>query len=833
MKFTNKHTLKKEINNLLINPNYSNNTDIEDWDISDITDMSFLFQNLIINKEHNKKLMGISQWNVGHVLLMNNMFDSCSSFNISLYYWDVSNVRDMSYMFNGCTNFNSNITNWDISNVRDMSYMFNGCSNFNRSLNNWDVSNVNNLSYMFSGCSIFNRSLNKWTFSTRNLSGLFNECSEFNGDITSWNVRYIEDMSSMFRGCLKFNQDISNWNVENVKYIFSMFEDCDIFNQPLDSWDVSNVEDMSSMFKECSNFNQPLDSWDVSNVTDMTSLFEGCLKFNQDISNWDVSNVTIMSSMFTYCTIFEQPLNTWNVSNVVKMNSLFSQCLNFNTPLNNWDVSNVEDMSHMFSECIMFNQSLDRWDVRKVEDMSYMFSECSIFNQPLNTWDVSNVINMNCMFKETYHFNQDLTEWDVTNVKEFNDVFIDSGISPENKPIFLREVYPKSREGINILNTLTNPNFVVGSTLIDGVQINLPTGVPPYYPDTMNDDYMRPQIEIATEYYRVSSSYHKKLTKQYTSTECFHQEVDCYVGNRLTTYFLTLHPVISNEYPEYHDPLHSEEITPMTPVVMEYRNMSIPKLKVIVKGFADFNNYLKSFPPLHPHIYSDGYYVYRGKEYQNELENLIIGQTFVIPKITSTSMDVNICKDFTTSIITKYRSGTDVVENPLGFFWRIKIPLGFPFAFIQDEEKEVCLPLGTILRYLGSHVQPAGPNSIYTNIETNTNFYHRTNTMYGALICEFEVLGISPHLLSVPRLINQIEKEYSEGNPLFLNIVNVNELLDPTHESHDTLRIRPVGPDDAFGRKRISKKNKKSKLNITNKKSKRTITNKKSKKHKK
>ena len=37
--------------------------------------------------------------------------------------WDVSNVTDMSFMF--CdSEFNGDISNWNVSNVTDMSYMF-------------------------------------------------------------------------------------------------------------------------------------------------------------------------------------------------------------------------------------------------------------------------------------------------------------------------------------------------------------------------------------------------------------------------------------------------------------------------------------------------------------------------------------------------------------------------------------------------------------------------------------------------------------------------------------------------------------------------------------
>lgn len=41
--------------------------------------------------------------------------------------WDVSNVKDMSYMFNKCSEFNQPLNSWDVSNVENMEYIFAGC----------------------------------------------------------------------------------------------------------------------------------------------------------------------------------------------------------------------------------------------------------------------------------------------------------------------------------------------------------------------------------------------------------------------------------------------------------------------------------------------------------------------------------------------------------------------------------------------------------------------------------------------------------------------------------------------------------------------------------
>ena len=56
------------------------------------------------------------------------MFENCKKFNCNLSKWNVSNVTNMKYMFQNCENFKAkDLDKWNVSNVKNMEYMFDNC----------------------------------------------------------------------------------------------------------------------------------------------------------------------------------------------------------------------------------------------------------------------------------------------------------------------------------------------------------------------------------------------------------------------------------------------------------------------------------------------------------------------------------------------------------------------------------------------------------------------------------------------------------------------------------------------------------------------------------
>ena len=96
------------------------------------------------------------------------MFNSAIRFTGDISGWNVSEVRDMSQMFqnpgnlDGTMKFNSDLSDWDVSKVERMDYMFNEARNFNMDLSRWNISKVTGMAKMFINATSFQQNLCPW-----------------------------------------------------------------------------------------------------------------------------------------------------------------------------------------------------------------------------------------------------------------------------------------------------------------------------------------------------------------------------------------------------------------------------------------------------------------------------------------------------------------------------------------------------------------------------------------------------------------------------------------------------------------------------------------------
>ncbi|MEO1010342.1 MAG: BspA family leucine-rich repeat surface protein [Bacteroidota bacterium] len=370
--------------------------DLNHWDVSNVADMSFMFDHFGLDTDGDPIAFEIGNWDVSKVTTMWGMF-RWSRLDPDIGNWDVSKVTIMKAMFERAFAFNQDIGDWNVGNITDMASMFSDAQSFNQDIGGWDVGNVINMKEMFYGAFTFNQDIGDWDVgNATDMAGMFSFAYSFNQDIGDWDVGNITDMASMFADAQSFNQDVGDWDVGNVTKMPRMFARATMFEQDIANWDVSNVTNMWSMFADATSFNQYIGGWDVSNVTDMGSMFHGATSFNQNIGSWDIGNVTNIGFMFADATSFDQYIGGWDVGNVIFMRGMFAGATSFNRDIGSWNVRIVTDMNEMFRDAASFNQEIWDWDVGNVTDMTGMFNGATSFDQDLSPWNTSSVRSDGC-----------------------------------------------------------------------------------------------------------------------------------------------------------------------------------------------------------------------------------------------------------------------------------------------------------------------------------------------------------------------------------------------------------------------------------------------------
>jgi surface protein len=253
-------------------PPQRNILDLTYWDVSNVTNMSLMFFSHDMNGGQIT-FRGLQNWNTCRVTNMVSMLSN-RSFNSDISNWDVSKVQDMSGMFSGASSFNQDISRWDTSRVENMSRMFFNTTVFDQDIGGWDTSRVIYMNNMFSNATNFNQNLNRWNTSrVTNMTTVFFNAERFNQPLDRWNTSRVTSMNSMFSGAVSFNQYIGEWDTSRVRDMTRMFYNAASFNQSL-LWDTRNVQTMNFMFNGARSFNQDV-YFDLENNRFRENMFDG------------------------------------------------------------------------------------------------------------------------------------------------------------------------------------------------------------------------------------------------------------------------------------------------------------------------------------------------------------------------------------------------------------------------------------------------------------------------------------------------------------------------------------------------------------------------------
>ncbi|WP_107670315.1 BspA family leucine-rich repeat surface protein, partial [Mycoplasma leachii] len=118
--------------------------DLSGWDVSKVVNFKNMFDRAKKFNNENKPL----NWNskLKSAKNMQGMFRSTNSFNQDISEWDVSNVADMSKLFENAYAFNNGEKPLDwghkLKSIKNMSSMFNGASKFTHNLSSWLMNDI-------------------------------------------------------------------------------------------------------------------------------------------------------------------------------------------------------------------------------------------------------------------------------------------------------------------------------------------------------------------------------------------------------------------------------------------------------------------------------------------------------------------------------------------------------------------------------------------------------------------------------------------------------------------------------------------------------------------
>ena len=438
------------------------NSDISNWDTSNVTNMEGIFYGAdAFNQDISKKTVtgdgaSYAAWDTSSVTTMRNMFSGADAFNQPIGNWNTSSVTNMSNMFQLAAAFNQNIGSWNIDKVTSMQEMFFGATNFNGELPTNRSSGVipvlTNMGYMFYNAPAFNQDVN--VLNVTNVTYMqhaFTNARAFNNaDVPlNWGseTAKITNWNNAFQGAIAFNNSgVEGWDMSSVTTMYDMFNGAEAFNQVIFSWNTSNVENLNNMFENAVAFNQNISYWCVTNITSEPYRFSTSSPLtgnnkpvwgtcpvmpaaNDDFGNpylsiasngvieaadSTVAGVSYLLDGEIYIVVDDAGLtaaiganNTNNIvtTKITDMSNLFQNNTTFNLDISNWDTSNVTNMREMFRGATAFNQDIGSWDVSSVNDMGYMFYSANSFNQNLSNWNTINVTDMDYMFGANLVFN--------------------------------------------------------------------------------------------------------------------------------------------------------------------------------------------------------------------------------------------------------------------------------------------------------------------------------------------------------------------------------------------------------------------------------------------
>ena len=430
------YSADERVSSYITDLNYSaqrtSEIDLSNWSVENVTTI----QELLMSAKIQVPLI----WNTASLTTMHSAFRDIKAYiygtiNDDPLQWDMSHVTDMSYLFADCQGF-LNISQLDTSHVTNMEGMFKNCSD-NSSMPNaglalLDYSNVVNMKSMFEGsyyCITYNYfdEINIDTRSVTDMSYMYhnNTCDDSFGSVdlpylntssvVNFSYMYAQDELPYDPATYLYLADMDTSSAVDMSHMF----DGAYLVYGFENLDVSKVTNMSMMFANVawlgSEREADFSSWHINPGVDMSHMFDGCtcnrLVLPSNILDIDVTDLLdgMLSETTVAGTILELPAT--RVISTDKLEQL-KAITSSDKPANitkfiahdlTFDTS-VTSLANMFSQFRYLREvELDNWDTAHIQDFSHMFDKMKYTDSgvldfsSLNNWNVSSGVTFTQM----------------------------------------------------------------------------------------------------------------------------------------------------------------------------------------------------------------------------------------------------------------------------------------------------------------------------------------------------------------------------------------------------------------------------------------------------
>ena len=312
------------------------NDNLEHWDVSTITNMSYMFRNPdpISTKESGaENLLKCSNWDVSNVATFHNFMGG-----------KIGSGGQISFS----VNLNIDMTNWDTSGATDMTYMFMNHQKTKPGIEYFRTENLTSLQFFYGG--------NNWNAKTKMHNGTLR-----------WDVSNIEDFQNV---SLTVGTDETNTNANwptNWRFSTDASKNLNFYqfcggNFMYNGAGPANLTDLEAFAPKTINENwyggTSYTSWNMTNASSISnfggSSYRGYLPLglfrNYNISGWDItskctsfSNLWVANRAVANTPVtFDLDLSGWNVTGITGDQGYFMRGQQYPTPDVNMSTSNYD-----------------------------------------------------------------------------------------------------------------------------------------------------------------------------------------------------------------------------------------------------------------------------------------------------------------------------------------------------------------------------------------------------------------------------------------------------------------------------------------------------------